>query len=63
MWYDNLFKELEKIKMKNKKMSAYMQNNYLGIPKPLLKEIEKPYLKEGKHDLTEFCTAVLAENY
>jgi len=56
MWYDNLFTELEKNKNAEqaKKMSAYMQNKFvfLGIPKPKLKEIIKPYLKEGKkHEL------------
>jgi len=52
MWYDNLFTELEKNKNAEqaKKMSAYMQNKFvfLGIPKPKLKEILKPYIKEGK---------------
>jgi len=56
MWYDNLFTELEKNKNEEqaKKMSAYMQNKFvfLGIPKPKLKEIIKPYIKEGKkHDI------------
>lgn len=52
MWYDNLFQEL--IQFKNnkqaEKMSAYMQNRYefLGIPKPKLQEIAKPYLKESR---------------
>jgi 3-methyladenine DNA glycosylase AlkD len=56
MWYDNLFDEMEKNKNAEQavKMAAYMQNKYvfLGIPKPKLKEIIKPYIKEGKkHDL------------
>jgi 3-methyladenine DNA glycosylase AlkD len=56
MWYDNLFTELEKNKNAEqaKKMSAYMQNKFvfLGIPKPKLKEIIRPYIKEGKkHEL------------
>jgi 3-methyladenine DNA glycosylase AlkD len=56
MWYDNLFTELEKNKNAEqaKKMSAYMQNKFefLGIPKPKLNEIIKPYIKEGKkHEL------------
>ena len=69
MWYDNLFKELEKNKNEeqSKKMSAYMQNKFifLGIPKPLLKEIEKPYLKEGKkHDLDwNFVLLCWQKNY
>jgi len=52
MWYDNIFLELEKNKNAEQaiKMSAYMQNKFvfLGIPKPKLKEIIKPYIKEGK---------------
>ena len=48
MWYENLFQELEQL-IDNKqaeKMSAYMQNKFefLGIPKPRLQEIAKPYL-------------------
>jgi len=52
MWYDNLFIELEKNKNSEQaiKMAAYMKNKFvfLGIPKPKLKEIIKPYIKEGK---------------
>lgn len=52
MWYDNLFQELEQLKdnKQAEKMSAYMQNRYefLGIPKPKLQEIAKPYLKESR---------------
>lgn len=52
MWYDNLFQELEQLSdnKQAEKMSAYMQNRYefLGIPKPKLKEITKPYLKESR---------------
>jgi len=52
MWYDKLFTELEKNKNTEQaiKMAAYMQNKFvfLGIPKPKLKEIIKPYIKEGK---------------
>jgi len=56
MWYDNLFSDMEKNKNAGQaiKMAAYMQNKFvfLGIPKPKLKEIIKPYIKEGKkHDL------------
>jgi len=56
MWYDNLFTEMEKNKNAEqaKKMSAYMKNKFvfLGIPKPKLNEIIKPYIKEGKkHEL------------
>ena len=52
MWYDNLFQELEQLRdnKQAEKMSAYMQNRYefLGIPKPELQEIAKPYLKESR---------------
>jgi len=52
MWYDNLFTELEKNRNAEQaiKMSAYMKNKFvfLGIPKPKLMEILKPYIKEGK---------------
>ena len=52
MWYDKLFTELEKNKNTEQaiKMADYMQNKFvfLGIPKPKLKEIIKPYIKEGK---------------
>jgi len=56
MWYDNLFADLEKNKNAEqaKKMAAYMKNKFvfLGIPKPKLMEIIKPYIKEGKkHEL------------
>jgi len=56
MWYDNLFAELEKNGNTEQavKMSAYMKNKFvfLGIPKPKLMEIIKPYIKEGKkHEL------------
>jgi len=52
MWYDKLFTELEENKNAEQaiKMSAYMKNKFefLGIPKPKLMEIIKPYIKEGK---------------
>lgn len=52
MWYDNLFQELEQNIDPNQaeKMSAYMKNKYqfLGIPKPKLKEITKPYLIQSR---------------
>ncbi len=52
MGYDKLFVELEENKNSEQavKMAAYMQNKFvlLGIPKPKLKEIIKPYIKEGK---------------
>lgn len=52
MWYDNLFQEMEQYRNKEQaeKMSAYLKNKFefLGIPKPKLKEIAKPYLKESR---------------
>ena len=52
MWYNNLFSELEKNKNAEqaRRMAAYMQNKFafLGISKPKLKEIIKPYIKESK---------------
>ena len=52
MWYEDLFIEVEKFKNKQQaiKMSKYMQNRFefLGIPKPKLSAIIKPYLKESK---------------
>jgi 3-methyladenine DNA glycosylase AlkD len=69
MWYDNLFKELEnnKNKEQSRKMSAYMQNKFtfLGISKPLLRNIEKPYFKEvEKQDLDwNFVVLCWGKNY
>jgi 3-methyladenine DNA glycosylase AlkD len=69
MWYDNLFKELEENKNSEQavKMSAYMQNKFifLGIPKPKLKEIIKPYIKEGKkHEINwKFVDLCWKKNY
>jgi len=52
MWHNNLFPELEKNKNAERaiKMAAYMQSKFafLGISKPKLKEIIKPYIKESK---------------
>ena len=69
MWYDNLFTELEKNKNEeqSKKMSAYMKNKFvfLGIQKPKLKEIIKPYIKEGKkHEINwKFIDICWKKNY
>jgi len=69
MWYDNLFVELEKNKNTEQaiKMAAYMQNKFvfLGIPKPKLKEIIRPYIKEGKkHELDwKFINTCWKKNY
>jgi Predicted DNA alkylation repair enzyme len=69
MWYDKLFTELEKNKNAEQaiKMAAYMQNKFefLGIPKPKLKEIIKPYIKEGKkHELNwKFVNICWKKNY
>jgi 3-methyladenine DNA glycosylase AlkD len=56
MWYATLFRELENNynEEQSKEMAAYMQNKFmfLGIQKPHLKDIERPYFKEaGKYDL------------
>lgn len=52
MWYEGIFEEMESLKDSQQavKMSAYMKDRFefLGIPKPKLKEVEKPYLKEGR---------------
>jgi len=69
MWYDKLFIELEKNKNAEQaiKMAAYMQNKFvfLGIPKPKLKEIIKPYIKEGKkYELDwKFINICWSKNY
>jgi len=69
MWYDNLFTELEENKNSEQavKMAAYMKNKFvfLGIPKPKLKEIIKPYIKEGKkHELNwKFINICWKKNY
>jgi len=69
MWYDNLFIELEQNKNTEQaiKMAAYMQNKFvfLGIPKPKLKEIIRPYIKEGKkHELNwKFINTCWKKNY
>ena len=51
MWYDNLFIEVEALsdKQQAEKMAAYMQNKFvfLGIPKPKLRAVVKPYLKNA----------------
>ncbi len=53
MWYDKIFIEVEKIKdeEQSRKMGAYMKNKFyfLGIPKPLLDRIIKPFLKESRN--------------
>lgn len=52
MWYNHIFQEIEQLRDEKqaKKMSAYMQNKFafLGIPKPQLKNLIKPYLRESK---------------
>ena len=51
MWYDELFEKLEKEQDKQQatKMSAYMKDNFpfLGVPKPKVNEIIKPYIKSA----------------
>jgi Predicted DNA alkylation repair enzyme len=69
MWYDNLFQELEQnINPKQaEKMSAYMKNKYqfLGIPKPKLKEITKSYfIKSRQYDFDwEFVDICWRKDY
>lgn len=52
MWYEGLFMQLEKMQNDEQaeKMSAYMQNRFpfLGLPKPELSKIIKPYIKEAR---------------
>jgi 3-methyladenine DNA glycosylase AlkD len=64
MWYSSLFSSLEAAANPEEgaSMAAYMQNRFgfLGIPKPALKAIIKPYLKEAKKlpldwDFIELC--------
>jgi 3-methyladenine DNA glycosylase AlkD len=51
MWYDEMFGELESQKDEEQaaKMSAYMKNHFpfLGLPKPKLAAIIKPYIKKA----------------
>lgn len=51
MWYNEMFILLEKSgnKEKAEKMAAYMKNKFLflGIQKPKLNEISKPYIKQA----------------
>lgn len=69
LWYDNLFQELEQFRdnKQAEKMSSYMQNKFefLGIRKPQLKEITKPYLKESrKYDFDwEFVNICWGKDY
>ena len=52
VWYEALFSELEKHRDEKvgAQMSAYMQNKFpfLGIQKPKLKELEKPFFAETR---------------
>lgn len=54
MWYSKLFEKLETEKNEQQaiKMSSYMKDNFpfLGIPKPRLNEIIKPYIKSATKD-------------
>ena len=51
MWHEGIFSELEKSRdeKKGEEMSAYMQNRFpfLGIQRPKLKELVKPFFKEA----------------
>ncbi len=52
MWYDGLLEDMENARdsAQAEKMSAYMQNRFefLGIPKPALKDIIKPYFQKSR---------------
>lgn len=52
MWYDGLFEEMEAKAdaEKSKSMSAYMKDlfPFLGLPKPVLSALIKPYMKAGR---------------
>lgn len=69
MWNENLFIEMEQARNSEQaeKMSAYMKNKFefLGIQKPQLKEMEKPFLKESKkHDFDwEFVKICWGKEY
>lgn len=58
MWYDALFIEMENNTNAEQavKMSAYMKNQFkfLGIPKPKLKIIMKPYLMATKKECIDW---------
>lgn len=69
MWYEDLFRELEASydKEQSIKMAKYMQNKFkfLGIPRPKLTPIMKPYLKEAKkYDMDwDFVYKCFAKDY
>ncbi len=52
LWYQGIFEQLEKMQDNEQgaKMSAYMQYRFpfLGVPKPTLKQLIKPYLQESR---------------
>ncbi len=52
MWYEGLFEQMESMEdsAQAEKMAAYMKNmfSFLGIPKPALKSLIKPYLKSSR---------------
>ena len=54
MWYEGIFEEVEREAddKQAEKMAAYMQNQFpfVGVPKPRLKEIMKPYLKASRKE-------------
>lgn len=67
MWYETMFTELESHKDVQQaiKMAAYMKNNFpfLGVPKPKVDEIIKPYIKAASKadridwDFIDLCWA------
>lgn len=52
MWYDGLFAQMEQEAdpIQGEKMAAYMQNHFpfLGLPKPKLSALLRPYLQAGR---------------
>lgn len=54
MWYEEMFWKLEQERDERQapKMSAYMKDNFpfLGIPKPRVDEIARPYIRAVKSD-------------
>lgn len=70
MWYEKIFKviEAQKNDERSVKMSAYMRDQFkfLGVPKPLLKSIIAPFLKESTKETSvdwDFVYLCWAKDY
>lgn len=52
LWYQGIFEQLEKMQDKEQgaKMAAYMKDRFpfLGVPRPALKQLIKPYLHKSR---------------